>query len=533
MIQAPLEISVITTGPTSAIAPNLLAGTSSFPTLLQASQTGIGGLVEAEVQESESFIDAEPKGFEQDINLTSLAGLITQLPAQMSVDLPSGRSMPPIGNLPPPAGSEPPKVAPNIPLSTPAEAIAGKRAPPRPSVNQNPHSPLANGSRLVPGQGDEVIETDVIHLPKNARSSDQLKAPDGPGVSPQENATLLTTSGARSVQHTLANSAIVQPSSASNAGSGPSEIATGAIASRENQSRQSAAPISVRASAMEHDLVQNLERRPVIAAAVLQSLSRSGHGAKIESTFRAVLGVDPELRPSERRLTTQVQGRAILPASLANANTAEAANLPLAANPLGAQSNVQLNAQPVAGLSATTGLSAIPTGIEPRSEARAGQPIETVIGQLAEVREFVRASRPELTLRHHEFGAINVRIEATGADLRATLASRDPGFVPAVNAALAERAIAASAESTSGQSSRSNEQNGNQSSASQTASQGGFSGSGASSDGRYGSSTGSGQGSSQPYWEQSGGDEEDSVVKDRSVSADVGSDDAHGTGLFA
>lgn len=102
---------------------------------------------------------------------------------------------------------------------------------------------------------------------------------------------------------------------------------------------------------------------------------------------------------------------------------------------------------------------------------------ESAIAAVGEIREALRAARPELTLRHAEFGFVSLRIEPTGTqDWRAVLASRDPGFVPAVQTALAERAVAAASDTAS----TNTGQNGT-------------------SDQRYGSSPNGGQGSSQPY----------------------------------
>jgi hypothetical protein len=112
---------------------------------------------------------------------------------------------------------------------------------------------------------------------------------------------------------------------------------------------------------------------------------------------------------------------------------------------------------------------------------------ESTIAHVGEIREALRSVRPEMTLRHAEFGLISLRIEgAASQDPRAVLASRDPGFIPAIQAALAERAVAAAAD-TAGTGSHTG------------------SGSGSGLDQRsYGFSLGPGQGSSQPYLEQSG-----------------------------
>jgi hypothetical protein len=114
--------------------------------------------------------------------------------------------------------------------------------------------------------------------------------------------------------------------------------------------------------------------------------------------------------------------------------------------------------------------------------------LENAIAQVGELREALRAARPEMTLRHAEFGFVSLRLEATGADgWRAMLASRDPGFVPAIQTALAERALAVSASASADSS-------------------GMQAGTGQSGPGeqRYGSSPNGGQGTSQPYAGQSG-----------------------------
>ncbi|WP_152433612.1 hypothetical protein [Erythrobacter sp. THAF29] len=117
------------------------------------------------------------------------------------------------------------------------------------------------------------------------------------------------------------------------------------------------------------------------------------------------------------------------------------------------------------------------------------------IDQLAEARETGRNLRPELALRHSEFGLVNMRIEAIGADLRATLNSRDPAFAPAMQAALAERTIIAPTDTGQSAQQRGSDQGGGHGPAGQ-----GMSGqTGSGSDPRYGSSPGSGHASSKPY----------------------------------
>ncbi|AWW73564.1 hypothetical protein CD351_03870 [Erythrobacter sp. KY5] len=143
-----------------------------------------------------------------------------------------------------------------------------------------------------------------------------------------------------------------------------------------------------------------------------------------------------------------------------------------------------------------------------RHESRPANALESVIDHLTEARETGRVAKSEVTLRHQEFGAINMRFEVSGFDLRATLSARDPAFVAAAQIALVDRAIAATGESAGAQSQRGQEQSqgqhGQQSQTGQHGSQG---------EPRYGSSLGSGQGSPQPYSSQTkGGDEEGDLI---------------------
>lgn len=79
--------------------------------------------------------------------------------------------------------------------------------------------------------------------------------------------------------------------------------------------------------------------------------------------------------------------------------------------------------------------------------APAHHQIELLIDNLAQARETGRSARGELLLRHAEFGSVTIQIDGAQGDLRATLASRDPGFAPAAQAALAVSQTADSAGS--------------------------------------------------------------------------------------
>lgn len=170
--------------------------------------------------------------------------------------------------------------------------------------------------------------------------------------------------------------------------------------------------------------------------------------------------------------------------------------------------------------------AAVPTAPQPNAPApvtdtgavlRATPQLESAIEQLAETRSAAQANKPELTVRHQEFGAITMRLETTAGDLRATLSARDPGFVPAIQAALAERSIAASSDASTNNSNKGGDQTGSGSDPRGNQQSGSFAGSHGQNHGQgwgfgagYGSSTGSGQGTSQPYPGQTGDRDEES-----------------------
>lgn len=128
-----------------------------------------------------------------------------------------------------------------------------------------------------------------------------------------------------------------------------------------------------------------------------------------------------------------------------------------------------------------------PTPTPERTDLRADTPApqqQSTIDQVGDLREALRSARPAMTLHHAEFGAVSLRLEATGVEgWRAVLASRDPGFVPAIQTALAERAVMSAAASPDS---------------------GGFMHHSGTGEHRSGSTPNGGQGASQPYLGQSG-----------------------------
>ncbi|MEO1729523.1 MAG: hypothetical protein AAFR64_02160 [Pseudomonadota bacterium] len=164
-----------------------------------------------------------------------------------------------------------------------------------------------------------------------------------------------------------------------------------------------------------------------------------------------------------------------------------------------------------------------------------GDAIDQIVEQVAEARAAGRDARPELTLRHNEFGQVAMRIDANGSDWRATLSARDPGFVPAVQAALAERAVAASSEAglhQNGFAQRGHEQH-SQSQQGSPQSNAGFGGANGGNEQRYGSSTGSSQGSAQPYLGEEGDGSAREAAADHGDSLSGSPETSRGGALFA
>jgi hypothetical protein len=160
---------------------------------------------------------------------------------------------------------------------------------------------------------------------------------------------------------------------------------------------------------------------------------------------------------------------------------------PPAAQSASAQTNSAAPTSTAPPSAAPASPSAPPTlATEVKSDPRIAPQIEAAIEQLADTRQAARSARPEILMRHADFGLVSLRLDASSGDLRATLAARDPGFIPAVQAALVERAIAASSETATGQRGP-DQQSGS-----------GTGGAGQSLGQNYGSSPGSSQGSPQP-----------------------------------
>ncbi|MDZ4275063.1 MAG: hypothetical protein U0995_03440 [Erythrobacter sp.] len=267
---------------------------------------------------------------------------------------------------------------------------------------------------------------------------------------------------------------------------------------------------------------------PVAAPLVAVLVAAANQPAPVPVSARAVAraGMRDAPTPPAQAEVQPLPERAALPDTPAPATAAllaDPATAPAAAAAPATAPATQAATAAAAPLAPTPAAIPVADSAEPRAPAPQQ---ESTIAQVGELREALRAARPEMTLRHAEFGFVSLRVDATGAEgWRAVLASRDPGFVPAIHAALADRAIAATADTA-----------GTHNSAGQNGQ----------SDQRYGPSPNGGQGSSQPYLAQSSNHDEGSqqhpqqrqprtteTVATRAGDADAQHGDPRQRGVFA
>jgi len=237
--------------------------------------------------------------------------------------------------------------------------------------------------------------------------------------------------------------------------------------------------------ALTLDAASGSKARKVIATPQKSGLQRQTASPLFEAALPTELNDDKSASP--KSLTASLASSPNPSSSAPSGPTTS----PAVAAPASTPAPVSLNAPAVA-----SSASATPHAL-----------VERYVEQFADAREAGRAIRPELTLRHSEFGPVGLRIDAGSSssvnEWRAILVARDPGFAPAVQAALAERISAASESGLShnGAFSQRGNDHGSQPSGSNPS---GHSGSqsptaNAGQDQRYGSSTGEGQGSAKPY----------------------------------
>lgn len=191
-----------------------------------------------------------------------------------------------------------------------------------------------------------------------------------------------------------------------------------------------------------------------VRAAQISSTTSQKLAARSNVEGLAVQGERQDGLRSEITPRTRADSIAKNPAADQASISASGAQSPLHSS---ANSSVQLGAAAAlqnmaAGITPNTAPPPVSALVQPSAtglDKFAPAQMEQAIDQLTQAKEAARISRPELTVRHAEFGAINMRLEAAGGDLRATLSNRDPGFIPAIQAALTDRVIAPTSESSS------------------------------------------------------------------------------------
>ena len=232
-------------------------------------------------------------------------------------------------------------------------------------------------------------------------------------------------------------------------------------------------------------------RSALAAGPAARALPRAGAGAGDQQSAAMAADLPAASDPAEPALTGDSAEASPASAPASSSGSAPAPAAPTAGASASPMPVPQLAAPGMPVAPAERVAEATANATAPAADQTApGARGEAAIDQVGALREALRSARPAMTLRHAEFGTIALSIEpAAGDQWRAVLASRDPGFVPAIQAALAERALAPAAASDTGFSGQSHQHGASQNGAGEQ---------------RYGSSPNSGQGGSQPYLGQSG-----------------------------
>ncbi|KWV91686.1 hypothetical protein [Erythrobacter sp. YT30] len=274
--------------------------------------------------------------------------------------------------------------------------------------------------------------------------------------------------------------------------------------------------------------------------ASLRGVSRKDANAVQQVTARAAASVAPLVQQTQEAPPKQSLERAAnLAEQIESDGPAEeqghsrtASGQPVAsASPQGPSTFPQVSSPAAITPSPATNSPSVQT--PPSQVDRIAAPqLDQAIDQLTQVREASRTARSELTIRHAEFGAVNMRLEAAGGDLRAILANRDPAFLPAVQAALADRAVAAASETSNSSHNQSGSRQ-SENGASTQSQNGGNWGSGAGSERSYGSFLGGERSASQPSLEQLEDERHSGLSRGDDGSGNPGSQEPRERGLFA
>jgi hypothetical protein len=448
-----------TPGPGPLVPGGLSAPAATPGVGLPGTGTGLGtgsdfaGLLDA----------ALPRG--GTMTAVSAEGLETLAPSPLAAPpaaAPTGKSLPLPGTALPPMASEtlraPAPVEPILPTAATPLAPAPTPAPaPR------------GGIRLAQGESDSAeVSPDLASIPTSADSEADT---DSAAPTPSAAATQDTVA----LPPNLAAAAPLMPQAGpDNAPSAlPAAEATAAEATGTAVSAVAIPPATGAATATA------LPAPPALAFAPPPAPRPLERGGIAPLPARVMLPANSPASSPASPLTTEDSAPTTPAEGLPEALSQPAQPAP----PTGQSAAPQ---QPLApGLIAAAASAAPQPAPNPTEPAAPAAPtLEQTIAQADTLREALRAARPEMTLRHAEFGAVSLRLEATGSESwRAVLAARDPGFVPAIQAALAERAVtAASATDTAGS----------------------FLGQNGTSDQRYGASPNGGQGGHSPHLSQSG-----------------------------
>lgn len=405
------------------------------------------------------------------------------------------------------------ETTPTLPPSQPANAgILAQAAPMQPPLSMEPatsgQTPLsalqASAPVTPPASAPEPL---AALLPAITSSSSPLPpcAPPSPASESELAPVLLATSSPTRSLHAISSA---EP----RAGTPRGQSLAPFPASPAPPTSQAAIalPQPEKWTALQSTAPEMPAQTDVVAAAALlpapQALLGTVAASAITAPSAAVPAPAPApiaLRPASGRspVASASAGDAIppLPAPVADVQSQRALGSDAAAAPLPAPRFEPVPGAPSVPAAVPAPLIAATSGAPPMAaeshsrapaEALASPALNTIIDHLDDLRDTQRAARPDIMLRHSEFGMVALRVEGGAAqDWRALLSSRDPGFVPAVQAALAERAVAAAAASGESALAFGQSQSGP-------------------SEQRYALSPGSSQGSSQPYLgHQSTGDE--------------------------
>lgn len=377
----------------------------------------------------------------------------------------------------------PPAAAPRAPLQSPAvaartpgvedEALPHAAALPHLALRPEPRDPLGGplgSASLAPPEPEDAAPApgDKAAAPEAA-----LAAIPDPATLPQALVPTLPLDPAMPGEGVAANLAPALPpppaTGATGASAAPAALAVVAVPRAAAFARPAAAP----GAGVE---TSGGPARPGLPAPAASPLARGeAPGARAGALAADALPAPAPALAAEPVFASAAGTTALPDAGIAAASANASAATPAAGSPVAASSP------------AVAPLPERPADARGAIAAPAAPQLESAIAQVGDIREALRNARPAMTLTHAEFGAVSLRLEPAAPDQwRAVLASRDPGFVPAIHAALETRAIAAAAESSASFSGHSG------------ASQNGAG------DQRYGSSPNGGQGSPQPYLGQSG-----------------------------